>query len=404
MGMPAKIGGIKLVFKFPSTYGRANSLDCCRSFHQLHPRSATPLSIGVVGPPPSPPSPPLPAASQYGGRIERRRKQAEMLQKGKELRASQSQQGRQSPLKKRFWQDVDVRETPGGYQIFLDSRPVRTPHKTILTIPLSKPHLAHAIALEWDLLTSAQQALKNHHTPLTSLSSRADSIKQQESPEGGGSTHTRTSILQTVMRFLDTDTLLCWAPEESVHDAHQQGEMHEARTGPRSLREIQRRTAQPILAYLTSRVWPGARLHPVLDTASILPTKQPETTKSIIRGWITGLPAYELAALERGALATKSLLVATRLLVEWSEEFRRLQNIPGGGDGDGVADEDLPGGGQRKKTRFGVDEAARACSTEVTWQTDLWGEVEDTHDVDREDLRRQLGSVVLLVSGNRWTE
>ena len=199
------------------------------------------------------------------------------------------------------------------------------------------------------------------------------------------STKLRDTVLQTVMRYLDTDTLLCWAPEQSVHDA-MQTEMHEVREG-RSLREIQRQIAQPILAYLTSRVWPGAELHPVLDETSIVPKKQPEMTKDIIRGWITGLPAYELAALERGALATKSLLVATRLLVEWSEEFRSLQHI------------ELHSKGETK--RFGIEEAAEACSTEVRWQTGMWGEVEDTHNVDKEDLRRQLGSVVLLVSGNK---
>jgi ATP synthase F1 complex assembly factor 2 len=35
---------------------------------------------------------------------------------------------------------------------------------------------------------------------------------------------------------------------------------------------------------------------------------------------------------------------------------------------------------------------------EVLHQTEQWGEVEDTHDVDNADIRRQLGTVVLLVS------
>jgi ATP synthase F1 complex assembly factor 2 len=42
--------------------------------------------------------------------------------------------------------------------------------------------------------------------------------------------------------------------------------------------------------------------------------------------------------------------------------------------------------------------AAQAASLEVLHQTEQWGEVEDTHDVEKEDLRRQLGSVILLVS------
>ena len=178
-----------------------------------------------------------------------------------------------------------------------------------------------------------------------------------------------------VMRYLDTDTLLCWAPQRSSQDAahlHQRGQLTE------SLRDIQIRTAQPIIGYLAAHVWPGVEITPVLDSDSIVPTPQPQITKDVIRAWISGLPAFELAALERAVLASKSLLVAVRLLVEWSEEFR-----------------DMPRDVQK---RFGIEEAAEASSLEVQWQTGMWGEVEDTHDVNKEDIRRQLGSAILLVS------
>lgn len=190
------------------------------------------------------------------------------------------------------------------------------------------------------------------------------------------------------MRYLDTDTLLCCAPSSS--DSPEYQEPHPGK----SLRDVQRLTAQPILSYLNTFVWPGAELHPILDETSILPRQQPEMTKSIIAGWIAGLPAYELAALERGVLASKSLLVATRLLVEWSEEFRDVQKAAASGGTNSLDD------GKAGK-RFGIEEAAEACSTEVRWQTGMWGEVEDTHDVEREDLRRQLGSLVVLVSGTK---
>ena len=99
--------------------------------------------------------------------------------------------------------------------------------------------------------------------------------------------------------------------------------------------------------------------------------------------WVSQLEAHDLAGLERGILASKSLLIAVRLVVEWSENFRHVQK------------EVLEG-----EKKFGLEEAAEASSLEVKWQTDMWGEVEDTHDVDKEDLRRQLGSVILLVSGD----
>jgi ATP synthase F1 complex assembly factor 2 len=151
-------------------------------------------------------------------------------------------------------------------------------------------------------------------------------------------------------------------------------------TGPETLRDRQIRTARPIIGFLNTSVWPGVEIKPVLDENSIMPVKQSEVTRSVIQGWIAGLPAYELAALERAVLASKSLLVATRLLIEWSEEFRDLQRT-------------------NSETRFGIEEAAEAASLEVKWQTGMWGEVEDSHDVDNEDIRRQLGSAILLASG-----
>lgn len=299
----------------------------------------------------------------------------EMIKKGKEIRASLRPNSKQSPLKRRFWKDVIVDETPGGYQIMLDKRPVRTPTKAIITVPLSKPHLAHSIAIEWDHLESAQQALKNYRIPMTSIVARAQDLAEAEA---GGDESIRKNIIRVMMRYLDTDTLLCWAPERSASDAvnlEQRGETKE------SLRSIQMRTAQPIIAFLKSTVWPGVDIRPGLDEGSIMPSKQSDLTRGVIEGWMSGLPPFELAALERAALATKSILVAARLVIEWSEEFRHLQ--------------------REGTERFDIERAAEAATQEVKWQTGMWGEVEDTHDVENEDLRQQLGSAILLISGSR---
>lgn len=222
------------------------------------------------------------------------------------------------------------------------------------------------MALEWDLLASAQQALKQHLIPLTSLVSRANDILREDA---NGRDDIRQEILNKALRYFETDTLLCWVPEKQ-HLEPEDGE---------GLRSAQMRTAQQIIGYLHQHLWPGIEIRPVLDENSILPASQPEATADIIRNWILGLSAYDLAGLERAIIASKSLLIAVRLVVEWSENFP-----------------DLP---RSESARFGVEEAARASSLEVTYQTAEWGEVEDTHDVDKEDLKRQLGSVVLLVSG-----
>lgn len=203
-----------------------------------------------------------------------------------------------------------------------------------------------------------------------------------------GISQVRSEIVTSLLRYLDTDTLLCWAhsPSTSTSDTE---------SSSPSLRELQIRIARPIIAYLTQHVWPGVELVPTLDANSIVPAPQPEATRAVIKGWIAGLPAWELAGLERAVLAGKSLCVGARLVVEWSEIFQELRRQT-----QRIADKKGEKRGMRDQKRFGIEQAAEACSLEVTWQTGRWGEVEDTHDVEKEDLRRQFGSVILVVGGN----
>jgi chaperone required for assembly of F1-ATPase len=344
--------------------------------------------------------------------VNRKRERAEaLIQQSRAAAGQKSVGGKTKPgegWKSRFWKDVDVRHTDGiydslfhsetfrialrsgckklmmltwreeGLQVHLDRRPVRTPTKAILHVPHHKTHLATAIALEWDQLLSAQQSLKTHYIPLTSLTSRALDIEDSDaaSTRGEEEVSLRQGIVDMTIKYLGTDTLLCWVPAVNIHSPNP--------SQAETLRDVQIRTATAIIAHLTTRVWPGVEIVPVLADDSIVPASQPRTTQEVIKGWVAGLPAYELAGLERAVLATKSLLVAVRLLADWSPELRKTS---GGADG----------------KRFGIEDAAEACSLERNWQTGQWGEVEDTHDVEKEDLRRQLGSVVLLVSGNKST-
>jgi ATP synthase F1 complex assembly factor 2 len=303
-------------------------------------------------------------------------------------------------LKRRFWKDVHVREVNGIYtpllpryamhththrymltptnctgmfEIHLDTRALRHPTtKSIVRLPLSKPHLAHAIALEWDNLVSAQQATKQHLIPLTSLTCRALDVAADPT--------IRDSIAQVLLRYLDTDSLLCFSPPPVIGD-------HDPAKHGLSLLERQKQAYAETVSFLTTHVWPGVTISPVLEDGSIMPRKHEPGTREVVQGWIFSLTPFEVAGLERATLAGKSLLAAARLVVEWSEEGARAH---------GMAADQVRDGRTR---RFGVEEAARAVSLEVEYQTGRWGEVEDTHDVEREDLRRQLGSVVLLVSG-----
>jgi len=285
---------------------------------------------------------------------------------------------------------VHVREVDGALEVYLDSRPLRRPtNKEIVRLPASKPLLAAALAHEWDMIVSVQQATKPHLIPLTSIVNRALDIAdddagrpvsiggegaESKTTEGNGSL--RAGIARMLMRYLDTDSLICWAPPpRHGHDAPD--------AEGKNLRQLQMEATKEIVSYLTTHVWPGIEIVPVLDGESIVPRRQKPETRQIIEGWIMGLNPWELAGLEQAVLASKGLLGAVRLLVEWSEGFAGAGRVS-------AASEAQP---------YGVEEATNLARIEVAWQIGNWGEVEDTHDVEREDLRRQFGSVVLLVSG-----
>ncbi|PKS09201.1 hypothetical protein jhhlp_003815 [Lomentospora prolificans] len=328
------------------------SLARVRALHAGNARAADVAPIVGTGPPPQAP---VSQAEEALARVKRRRRQAEMLKLAKQAKAGGK------TLSKRFWDEVHVKEVDGSLQVFLDQRPLRHPTtKEVVRIPATKPHLATALALEWDLLSSVQDATRQHLIPLTGLICRALDL-EAEGPSGPS----RSQIAKMVMRYLDTDSVLCWAPEGDATQQDAQG---------RTLRELQRASAEEIGVAGGDDCAGAGR---ALDRAE-------EPGRGGAGGGGGGWRVVGVGAPGwRGAvLAGKSLLIAARLVVQWSEDGARVV-------GEGPED-----GG-----RFCVESAARAASLEVAWQTGNWGEVEDTHDVDKEDIRRQFGSVVLLVSG-----
>ncbi|KAK3395499.1 hypothetical protein B0T20DRAFT_418959 [Sordaria brevicollis] len=375
-----------------------------RAIHSSPPEQAKVVPVYGTGPPPEPPKPAaefasssttssLPhnsdaipeikegTASDPWSRISRRKRQAAMLRAATLPPTSSASAGTGGALKRRFWKTVNVVTKNDMNEIHLDTRALRRPDtKTVIRLPLTKPSLASALAIEWDQLVSAQQATKQHLIPLTSLVCRALDIADEDAL---GKTDIRDSIAKVLLRYLDTDSLLCWAP---APDHPEDGRNSEGYT----LRELQEETYSSVVSFLTTKVWPGVTIVPVLDESSIMPRQQEPGTREVVQGWMLGLSSWELAALERATLAGKSLLVAARLVVEWS-----------GDGGNTVVSSEVTEDVKAKK--WGVEEAARAVSLEVDWQTNQWGEVEDTHDVEKVDLRRQLGSAVLLCAGQGAT-
>lgn len=245
--------------------------------------------------------------------------------------------------------------------ITLDTRMLKTPGKIPLIIPNSKPLLAHGIALEWSHLRSAADAQKSFRVPLTQLASRATDMAAQEMRNDF---QRRSEAAPSLARYLDTDTVLCWAPSTPAH----------LREPDRpQLRDLQLASAKPLLDYLTTRLWPGLEFRVVDgDVAGISGRGQPAATRDALLSWMRALDAWKFVGFERVVHATKSFVIGARLVDEWAEH------------GDGL---------------WGVEEAAQAASIEVSYQTSQWGEVEDTHDVEKKDLWRQLGAGWLMMLG-----
>ncbi|KAI9150909.1 ATP synthase mitochondrial F1 complex assembly factor 2 [Blastocladiella emersonii ATCC 22665] len=149
---------------------------------------------------------------------------------------------------------------------------------------------------------------------------------------------TRKDAIDKLMKFLQTDAT-CY---------HQEF--------PDELVNLQNAHWVPVIEWARSRF--GVE---ILTTQSLLGVRQPAETVATLRAHVETYTPLQLAAFERAVLTSKSFLVGLALL-------------------------------ERAIT---AKQASAAASVEVEAQIARWGEVEDAHDVDREDLQRLLASVAL---------
>jgi len=152
---------------------------------------------------------------------------------------------------------------------------------------------------------------------------------------------TRAEVRQALLEYLDTDTI-CF---------HQDY--------PPQLVDLQAQHWDPLLSWARSTF--DVELH-TFD--SLLFNSQPDETKSKLDRVLSTFDHWEMAAMERATYATKSFIIALALV----------------------------------RKHLSVEQASLAALVEVASQIQRWGEVEDTHDVDFHDVRRQLGSAACLLS------
>ncbi|KAL7414610.1 hypothetical protein BDY24DRAFT_28855 [Mrakia frigida] len=247
----------------------------------------------------------------------------------------------------RFWKAVNIKHTPEGIQILLDARPLRTPGGKPLLIPSNRAPVAFLIANEWE---NQKQILKNHALPMTSLATRAlDSLAPTAtSSEGLGQSKTHSEVCAALLRYLGTDTI-CF------QEVRQHGD----------LVKLQEERWDPVLDWVREEYGLEVKVHD-----SLFSSRQPPATTAKLAEIISNYSSWKLAAFERAVYTTKSFLLALALV----------------------------------EGRLTVEEASLASHVEVDSQIRLWGEVEDTHDVDFQDVRRQLGSVKCFLIDSDATE
>ncbi|KAG0146486.1 hypothetical protein CROQUDRAFT_657292 [Cronartium quercuum f. sp. fusiforme G11] len=147
----------------------------------------------------------------------------------------------------------------------------------------------------------------------------------------------RAAIVDSLLSYLDTDTI-CFFESK-----------------PKRLVDLQEKYWKPLIEWINQSYSIDLKLY---EDSIILP-KQSSHTKESLRSVVMEFDQLKLAGFERAVHVTKSFVIALALV-------------------------------QGKLT---VDEASDASRVEVLSQIARWGEVEDTHDVDFQEIRMKLGSV-----------
>ncbi|ORX53196.1 ATP12-domain-containing protein [Hesseltinella vesiculosa] len=234
---------------------------------------------------------------------------------------------------KRFWKKAGIKEDKDGVTVKLDQRNLRTPSKNVITLSPEQRYLALLTAAEWDAQT---KVLKPHTLPLTSVISRAiDGLEPKNNDRD-----IRPAVVDKLMTYFDTDAT-CY------HEDY-----------PEALVKLQDQYWTPVIDWVSKKYNVD-----IQTTKDIFAVQQPEETKAKLRQVVENMDPLELAAFERAVMSSKSFLIGLALI----------------------------------KHGISVEQAAQAAQVESNSQMERWGEVEDSHDVEREHIRQTLGSAALAV-------
>lgn len=192
---------------------------------------------------------------------------------------------------KRFWKDVVIEETPDGYAIRLDAKPLRTPAKRPLVLPTRA--LAEAVAEEW---RAVEGKVDPRRMPFTrSANAAIDKVATQFAEVAG------------LIADYGASDLVCYRAE-----------------APQELVLLQAAAWDPLLDWAAKRH--GAKL----DKAhGIVPVRQPAEAVAALGDAVRATTPFELTALHDLVSLSGSLLIGLRATEPGSdpEELWRLSRI-----------------------------------------------------------------------------
>lgn len=219
----------------------------------------------------------------------------------------------------KFWDKVDtvLDESSNKYEIQLDGKTLKTPLGFLMSLPESKKIFAHLIQHEWSNLPELK--IQTSSLPLTSIASRAIDLlnaneKYEENSDFVAKVGRIDDIKLNLLRYLDTDTCLIFTTVEEYEG---------------KLRERQDELYQPLIKehedFFTNWAIKRGNLLPSKDYKVTLEfldcevdglrgNQQNLTTQSIVLDWMNHLSIYELVALEKAVLTSKSFLCGVSLL------------------------------------------------------------------------------------------
>lgn len=293
----------------------------------------------------------------------------------------------------KFWEKVGTayNSTTGRFEVQLDGKPLKTPLGFPVALPPAKRNVAHLVAHEWANLPDLK--VKTNALPITSVVARAIDlgtvyqpqlhVPASEMREIATKIGNLEDIRLNILRYLDTDTCLIFTTHKEYEG---------------KLRARQDELYLPQMAEYNLFFTAHARKHGLLPAGKTIEleyldcevdglrgNRQSITTQNVVLHWLEQLDMYDLVALEKAILTLKSFLCGVTLLRSNVGDARRLQELYQVNKADPLE--------YYFRT---LDEVVELGNMETIFQTEQWGEVEDTHDVDKVDWLRNLASAAIL--------